>query len=137
MSSKKKRSVEDFYEEYTEILTDLKAKVVLTPSLKLCAKAVMVSYESMLMKRMNRRLTRAHILINTNQYAQNQANAASRKKRKFKMKTTFDSSEVHRPQNVPNCNGSWNPNPRTQTRNQSREYREKFKKKVPNFILFF
>lgn len=87
-------TIEQFYEKFSEILSDLSAKINLDPGLQPCAKAVISSYEMTIMNAFVdglpdpisalTRTSRPTSLLSAYQYAQEQADADERKKEKQK-----------------------------------------------------
>lgn len=101
-------TVEQFYFECSEILSDLSAKVNLDPNLQPCAKAVVASYETMIINAFIDglhepfsslvRTSRPSSLLSAYQHAMEQSNAADRRKEKLKFQNKPSDSRV---QNAP------------------------------------
>lgn len=91
------KNVEEFYYECDAILSDLKTKVMLDDEMKPCAKTIIASYESMLINAYIdglhepisslTRTSRPTTLLSAYQHALEQANAASRRREKFRLET--------------------------------------------------
>ena len=91
------RSVEEFYEECNEILTDLNAKILLDPGLAPCSQAVIASYEALLINAYVdglhepisslTRTSKPNTLLAAFQHTLEQSNAADRKRERTKLQT--------------------------------------------------
>lgn len=123
------RSVDAYYDECTEILSDVNAKVILDNALAPCAKVVMASYEAILTTAFVdglhepisslTRTSKPNSLLAAYQHALEQDNAAKRQRERNKtfFKVTPEPPKLYKP--IPNRNGTWNQNfrPPSQTQN--------------------
>lgn len=141
-------TVEQFYFECSEILSDLSAKVNLDPNLQPCAKVIVGSYETMVINAFIDglhdpfsslvRTSKPISLLSAYQQAMEQSNAADRRKEKLKFQNklsdfrahNFPPNSSHRPstnqsiyrhnQPVNNLNSNQNRQPGQSNKNYSR-----------------
>lgn len=91
------KSVEEFFFECDALLSDIKTKVMLDDDMKLCGKTIVATHEAMLLNAYIdglhepisslTRTSRPSTLLSAYQHALDQANAANRRREKFRLET--------------------------------------------------